>query len=190
MHNRNIFIIVLVWVNVVIGHTNVLSQSKSSKKNAHHEETLVKSEKSYDTFLFPDLLQYGLVKRGDTSFNYEYYDKRSARIYMYDVKDVDDIDYIRYYKMFTRVPAAQNSSVSAPVEYRLICEYAHPGHDLWLRYDHKTGEITKYNIFRDRIVGVDTVKISDPKTNTQHALIYKYYRTEIKSKEAGEDHHH
>ena len=189
MSNRTIFLFALIGISVLIGYTDALSQSKSNKKNGHHEAAIVKTKKNENTFLFPDVLQYGLVKRGDTSFNYEYYDKRSARIYLYDVRDVDEIDYIRYYKMFTRPSVAQNSSVSPPVEYRLICEFAHPGHDLWLRYDHKTGEITKYNIFRDRITGVDTVKVNDPRTNIQRTLIYKYYRTEIKSKEAGEDYH-
>ena len=190
MQMRRIFLGTLVLAIVAIGQLFAQAQPKNSKKNSSHDTSSYKNENKTDVFLFPDILQYGLIKKGDTSFSYEYYDKDLKEINMFNLKDIDEIDHIKYLKIFSGLPVKKNSNVSPPVEYVLLSEFVHPATDLWLRYNPMTGEITRYSIYKNKIVGTDSVTVADPKTNNKRKLIYNYFKTEIKSTEKGQAHKH
>jgi len=96
----------------------------------------------------------------------------------------NQINYIKYFAKITRHPPAA-TNVSAPIEFVLQYQYVHPAPDLWLRYDPVAGEITRYKIFKNQIVGADTLTVIDPVTNNKRTFIYRYFKTEVLSTEKG-----
>jgi len=143
------------------------------------------------TLFFPDLFYKTTTPLGDTTFSYEYLDRHEKTISIYDVTDADQVRYVKYYKVFhAQIPSA-NNIVSAPTQYMMLYEYAHPTKEVWVRFDRKMGETIRYKSYKDKIIGADTITINDPKTKGQIRFIYKYYKTEIteQSTATGEHEH-
>jgi hypothetical protein len=168
-----------------------LSQSKEGKRNTVKEKKpSVKPDENTRVLLFPDFYNYKEVKKGDTGYSFELVNRKMATINFNSLKNVDDIDHMKYNKSFCRFPKNPNSPISPPIEFIAVYEYGHPGPDTWVRFDHNTGTMTRYKLYKNQIVRTEKVTVIDPATNATQNVIIKYYKTEASGTEKSQGHHH
>ena len=149
--------------------------TKNNKKNSH--TAAAKSAKSI-TILLPDFYHYDKVKKGDTTWVYECFDKDMHKIEMYNLNNMSEIEHIDYYKCFFEYPWKQGSVMSPPYLYVKLYTFEHTGPDSWLGVHPKTTETIQYKTYKNKIVRTENVDQIDPLTKKERKVTFKYLKTE------------
>ncbi|MCW3123945.1 MAG: hypothetical protein JWQ38_3437 [Flavipsychrobacter sp.] len=130
------------------------------------------------TFIFPDFYHYTKTTKGDTSWSYECFDKNGHSVYMYTLKNINEITTIKYLKIYPEYAWKQGSIMSPPYAHMKLYSYEHPSPDVWLGVEPRTNKITRYKLYKDKIVRTEKVTLVDLK-NKKKNFIYKYCKTEV-----------
>ncbi len=135
--------------------------------------------------LFPDIIHNDTnVSFGDTTMTYEYVDRAMRPFGLAFLKNADDIDNIKYYKSYPSPTSNDNSgAIGRNFIMALQTKYVHPNAEIWLAADHITHRITRYKLFKNKIVRTKKMTFTDPKTKATRHVIYKYYKTKVESSE-------
>jgi hypothetical protein len=176
-----IFTGILLWGLVIAGQAFAQKDPQNSRKKTIHEEAPTVNAAEFPIFLFPDFFHYKPVVKGDTSWSYECYNRNMHKINMYELKNVDEIDHIEYFKSYKQPTPEAGNSLNTPTLciYELVYKYVQPDTNLWMRVNPKINEIRRYEIYKDRIVRTDTVKLFHPVTKKPQSVVYQYFKTEM-----------
>ena len=132
------------------------------------------------TIIFPDFYHYNKTTKGDTSFVYECFDKNMHSVYMYNLKSVNEITTIKYSKVYPEYAWKKESIMSPPYAHIKLYSYEHPSPDIWLGVDPRSNKITRYKLYKDKIVRTDNVTLNNL-NNKKKKFVFKYCKTEITS---------
>lgn len=175
--------IILLFALAVSSSIQVFAQTGTKK-------LIIAPKGKYKVTILPEFYQYTPIKKGDTTFSFECFDRNDKKMNLDSGFNINNAEEIFILKSYYQFPYKPGAIISPPYLSMKIFTFERTSKNTWIGNDLNNKEKTGIKEHMNTIVRSDTVTINDPATGGKQNIIHKYYKVDLgPATEVPEGHH-